>query len=175
MAIDVKKERRLNDMNALAESIKLGTELRRMDESIPTAEDMAEWNGAVEDLGDFYKGENTNLNFTSTDDSGLYSYKYISELDGAETQGAVFLAKEYNGDGVLTNMKQLIITPFSLRERLWGSATGWGTSKYFAHIIKQTKTANSPGDGGDLACDDDYFYICTNDNTWIRFAKTAWE
>ena len=46
MAIDVKKERRLNDMNALAESIKLGTELRRMDESIPTAEKIADWDGA---------------------------------------------------------------------------------------------------------------------------------
>ena len=57
MAIDVKKERRLNDMNALAESIKLGTELRRMDESIPTAEDKADWDGAVEVLGDFYKGD----------------------------------------------------------------------------------------------------------------------
>jgi hypothetical protein len=38
-----------------------------------------------------------------------------------------------------------------------------------------TKTATSTGTQGQQAYDNDYFYVCTDTDTWIRFAKSAWE
>ena len=133
MAIDVKKERRLNDMNALAESIKLGTELRRMDESIPTAEDMAEWNGAVEDLGEFYKGEVDYSELYTTFEEGVYTFNTLSgstefnsllivtarTLAGAETVWQTIF-----GEGETTTRKH--------------SNGSWKTEEYYAMLSDLT-------------------------------------
>ena len=89
MAIDVKKERRLNDMNALAESIKLGTELRRMDESIPTAEDMAEWDNKSTATNLVNGNAEGSLRGVNTVAEGeVYTIGYCASAEGATTKAS---------------------------------------------------------------------------------------
>ena len=47
-------------------------------------------------------------------------------------------------------------------------------STFQTKITNGTKTATSTGIVGQQAYDNDYFYVCTATNTWIRFVKTAW-
>ena len=189
MAIDVKKERRLNDMNALAESIKLGTELRRMDESIPSAEKIADWDGAVEDLGVFYGGT---INFSQLDttfEAGVYTLLY--NVDSFAIK-AILIVSEVKFNGISNDIKQtLIIATEVTKERFWGGSSwgGWETYSYLSDLTPilsditalegkfstGTKLSNSTGTAGQESYDADYFYKCVATNTWIRFAKTAWE
>ena len=114
MAIDVKKERRLNDMNALAESIKLGTELRRMDESMPTAEKIADWDGAVEDLGEFYKGEIATLQLDTVKDAGVY--KIVDKINNFSFNGWLIVQNSTN-ESTITRGKQIVFWNGELKYR----------------------------------------------------------
>lgn len=55
MAIDRIKERYINEMNAMTEAIKLGSELRRMDEGIPAAEKQIAWDNGIANIPSLLK------------------------------------------------------------------------------------------------------------------------
>jgi len=52
------------------------------------------------------------------------------------------------------------------------------TSNSDTFVIVQNRTivnANDPGEQGETCGDADYLYRCVATDTWIRFAKAAWE
>lgn len=52
----------------------------------------------------------------------------------------------------------------------------WGisTTQTAPNIVEVPANSFATGTANQIAYDNDYFYVCTATNTWIRFAKTTW-
>lgn len=166
--MDSKIERKINQMSITAWAVRLGTIIKDLYDRSISVEEKASYDGAVEDLGEFYKGVVASTELDTTFDNGFYVVDTLSLYN--HYYSWLFVIVDTTG-----GVAQVIIDDKGVKRRSYTIVTGWLGWKYTDKLYSGTKTATSGGAAGQMSYDADYFYVCTATDTWIRFAKTAWE
>lgn len=173
----------------------LGTLIQQAQAAVTNANSAADYaNEKALEFSEFMQGGTTVKNRTTTggeiDDmleEGYYNVVFKNDAAGIIDEYDLFVGS-FTRDTTDTTHYQKITeldeggdVTEKARTGKWeyggtGSPGGivWGDWKPVYRPEQYTYSENDYGIPGQMAFDNNYFYICTAPNTWIRFAKTAW-